>query len=85
MAGYEIKEGAKMKNRDLSHEKYPNGRSQGKMLGQCLFGTTDRFRGTSFFHSVGWGNGLGMIQLCYIIIHLISIIITSAPPQIIRR
>ena len=37
MAGYEIKEGAKMKNRDLSHEKYPNGRSQGKMLGQWSF------------------------------------------------
>ena len=35
--------------------------------------------------SVGWGNGLGMIQLCYIIVHLISIVITSAPPQISRR
>ena len=37
LAGYEIKEGDKMKNSDLQHDKYPNGRSQGKMLGQWSF------------------------------------------------
>ena len=42
-----------------------------------------------FFHGQGvegvGGDGLGVIQAHYHIVHFISIIITSVPPQIIRH
>ena len=43
--------------------------------------------GTIFvvFQGLGGGNGLGMVQEHYIIVHFISIIIASTPPQIIRH
>ena len=57
-----------------------------------LFGTRDQFHGRQFFHEqeqwvmVGcWAEGFGMIQARYIYLHFISIIITLAPPQIIRH
>ena len=58
-----------------------------------LFGTRDWFRGTQFFHGprVGRGAGgvrggvdLGMIQV-HLLWTLLSILITSALPQIIRH
>ena len=51
-----------------------------------LFGTRDWFRGAQFFHGprVGGGAGLGMIQV-HLLRTLLSILITSAPPQIIRH
>ena len=36
-----------------------------------LFGTRDRFRGRQFFHGLGWGDGLGMIQAHFIQAHLL--------------
>ena len=50
-----------------------------------VFGIRDQFYGGQFFHGPGGGNIIGMIQVCYILVHFISIIIISAPPQIIRH
>ena len=50
-----------------------------------LFGTRDQLCGRQFFHGPGQGDGFGTIQtLITFIVHFISIIIISAPPQIIR-
>ena len=53
--------------------------------GPQIFGTRDRFRGRQFFHGPGNGVG-GMVSGCFrcitFIAHFISIVITSAPPQI---
>ena len=51
-----------------------------------IFGTRDEFCGRQFFHRLGpgEGDGLGKIPAHYIIAHFVFIIITSAPPQIIR-
>ena len=48
-----------------------------------LLGTRDQFRGRQFF-STDWGD-LGMLQHTTFIVYFISIIITPAPPQIIRH
>ena len=52
-----------------------------------LSGTRDRFHGRQFFQGPGWdggGYGFRMIQCITFTVHIISVIITSAPPQIIR-
>ena len=50
-----------------------------------LFGTRDQFRGRQVFHgpTVAGEGGFWMIQAHYItfIVHFISVIITSTPPQ----
>ena len=48
-----------------------------------LLGTRDQFHGRQFF-SMDWGD-LRMLQHTTFIVHFISIIITSAPPHIIRH
>ena len=50
-----------------------------------LLGTRDWFHGRPFFH--GWSRGLisGWFKNITFIMHFISIIISSAPPQIIKR
>ena len=51
-----------------------------------LFGIRNQFHGRQFFQGPGSGeDGLGMIQAHYIYMQFISIIITSAPPRIIRH
>ena len=51
-----------------------------------LFGTRDQLHGRQYFHGSGLGDGFGMIQTpITFIVHFISIIITSPPPQIIRH
>ena len=60
---------------------------------QAVLSPTFLAPGTSFVEgnfSMDWagqgsGDGLGMIQAHHIYVHFISIIITSAPPQIIRH
>ena len=49
-----------------------------------LFGTRDWFRGRQFSmdQGMGWGDGSGCLRCITFIVHFISIIITSAPPQI---
>ena len=51
-----------------------------------LFGTRDQFRGRQFFHESGHGEGMVSWWFKHIafIVHSISIIITSAPPQVTR-
>ena len=49
------------------------------------FGTRDRACVRHSFHERGWGNGFGMIQMCWIYCAFLSIIITSFPPHIIRH
>ena len=50
-----------------------------------LFGTRDQLGEDNFSMDSREGNGLGIIQVHYIYCALISIIIVSAPPQIIRH
>ena len=47
------------------------------------FGTKDPFCGRQFFHGPSRRDDLEMIQVHLFTVHFISIIITSAPPQII--
>ena len=50
-----------------------------------LFGTRDQFVEDDFSMDWGSGGGFGMIQAHYNYYALFSIIIISAPPQIIRH
>ena len=58
-----------------------------KLLVPKSFGIRDQFYGRQFFHGTRGqgGGGFGMIRVHYIYVHFISIIIISAPPQIIRH
>ena len=49
-----------------------------------LFGTRDQFCRTFSMDRIREGGGFVMIQHITCIVHFISIIITSAPPQITR-
>lgn len=52
-----------------------------------LFGSRDRFHGGQLFHGLGRGGGVvsGWLTCITFIVSFVSIIITSASPQIIRR
>ena len=72
----------------LKSNKSPYMRKFSKSYGSTpnLIGTRDQFCGRQFFHGPGFGVGmdLGWFKFITCIVHIISIIITSAPPQIIR-
>ena len=50
-----------------------------------IFGIRDRFCGRQFFHGLGQGMVSGCFQYIAFIMHFVHIIITLAPPQIIRH
>ena len=50
-----------------------------------LLGTRDGFFGIQFFHRLGVGVVVGCFKCITFIMHFISIIITSALPQITRH
>ena len=59
-----------------------------EMSSPDLFASRNRFLGRQFFHGlqcVWWGMVWGWFKLLTFIVHLASIIIASAPPQIIRH
>ena len=61
--------------------------SSSTIVAPSVFGTRDWFCRRQSFHR--WdgsgGNGFGMIQCITFIMYFISVIMTSAPPQIIRH
>ena len=50
-----------------------------------LFDTKDYFSGRQFSHALGMRIFFGLFKHIIFIMHFISVIITSAPPQIIRH
>ena len=68
--------------------KYRRGSLNGMSLRAAvpyLFGTRDHFHRRQLFHGPGWWRMIsGWFKCITFIVHFVSIIITSAPPQIIR-
>ena len=60
-----------------------NSRMHHKAAVPELLGTRSQFHGRQFFHGPVWSDG--SLKYITFIVHFISIIITSAPPQTIRH
>ena len=71
----------------MHHQKGKFILLNGKSVVPNLFSNMDWFRGRQFFHGAGqgWWQFQNDSSVLHFVVHFISIIITSAPPQIIRH